>query len=440
MKRRIFALLSCSTVACAIGYSGTAHAGSFALREQSTIGLGQAFAGASAGAAGLGSMYWNPATMTNNGGLQIGADLAVLFPYSNVTPSAGTSSTLLYLGGAGSSGDIGGDAVLPAGYVSYQVNDKLWVGFGTNTPFGLSTSYPTNYAGQIYARDSTVRSIDLNPNVAYAVTDWLSVGVGLQAMYFKTELTRAISPFPYAPSAKLEGDDWGFGFTAGATIKPFEGTQIGIGYRSSVSLTLDGDLALGGQLGPLPRGSYPIGADIDLPEQLTIGIQQAITPQLTLAGQFEWTNWSRLDNIPVVGTTGQTSGSELTSLPFHYDDGYFVSAGLDYAWNDKLTIRGGLGYEWSPITLDNRDLRLPDSNRVHASVGLSYRWSEQLTLDFAYSHIFAVGDGDISLTPGNPHYVSGLPFMADVDSRVDIVSFGLTYRFDTAKVTKLVTK
>jgi len=40
--------------------SGAAKAGGFAIREQSTTGLGSAFAGIAAGP-GISSIYWNPA-------------------------------------------------------------------------------------------------------------------------------------------------------------------------------------------------------------------------------------------------------------------------------------------------------------------------------------------------------------------------------------------
>ncbi|GGE12266.1 aromatic hydrocarbon degradation protein [Aureimonas endophytica] len=414
----------------ALASAEAAEAGGFLLREQSTIGMGQAFAGAAAGEAGLGSMYWNPATLTGNPGAQVEAGVAGLFPFADVTPATGTSPLLLRFGGSAASGDIVGDAALPSGYASYQLSDRLFVGLAANSPFGLSTSYPDDYAGQIYARASEVRSFDLNPNAALAVNDWLSLGVGIRAVYFKTELSQAVSPLPGAPSAKLDGDDWGIGMTAGLTLKPMEGTEIGVGFRSSVAETLRGSLALGGPVGRLPAGAYAVEAALDLPEQVTVGLHQALAPDLGLNAGFEWTNWSRLGSVPAVGTSGPTRGLTLTELPFRYKDGYYASVGADYRWNDALTVRAGAGYEWSPIDTSNRDLRLPDSDRVHLNVGLGYRWTENLSVDLAYSHIFTVGDGDVELTAGNPHYVTGLPFVGNVEARVDTVSAGLTYRFD----------
>nr|WP_272211112.1 outer membrane protein transport protein [Marinicella sp. W31]MDC2876994.1 outer membrane protein transport protein [Marinicella sp. W31] len=409
--------------------AGSALAGSFGLREQSAAGLGQAFAGAAAGQAGLGSTYWNPATMTEFKGLQAEIDLTGIFPYASTTPTTGTSPALIYYGGSGSTGDIGLDAALPAGYVSFQVNDSIWLGLGVNSPFGLTTKNPTNYAGQVYARTSEVRSYNFTPMAAWKVNDWLTVGAGVEAMYFKTRLTQAMSPLPGAPSAELEGDSWAAGYTLGFTLTPMDGTVIGVGYRSAINQNLSGDLTLGASSGPLPAGRYGIDADMKLPDQLTVGLSQKVTDALTFNAGFEWTNWSVFNTIPVYGNSGPTNGMQLTDLPFEYDDGYYAALGMSYDWTEQFTVRGGLGYEWSPISTRNRDLRLPDSDRVHASIGGTYNWTNDLSLDFAYEHIFSVGDGDVRLVNGNPHYEPGADFVGKVDSRVDLISVSLRYRF-----------
>ncbi|MGH2340395.1 OmpP1/FadL family transporter [Segnochrobactraceae bacterium EtOH-i3] len=422
-----------AAAALLVGASQTAHAGAFALREQSTIGLGQAFAGAAAGGAGLGSMYWNPATMTQFMGLQVSADLAGIMPNSSITPTSGTSPILTGLGGSASTGDIVIDAFLPSAYASYQINDKFWVGLAVNAPYGLITKNPFNAPGQIYARTSEVRSYEFTPQAAWAVTDWLSVGAGVQALHFNTRLTQALSPLPNAATGALEGDAWAFGATAGVTIKPFAGTEIGIGYRSTTSLDLEGSLSLGAPTGSLPAGSYGIAATLNTPDMVSVGIRQTVTPDLVLSGAFEWYNWSRFGTIPVTGNGGITNGMTLTSLPFEYDDSYYASIGAEYRWNKDLTLRAGTSYEWSPISTRNRDLRLPDSDRISLAVGGGYQITESLKLDLAYMHIFAVGDGDVELTPGNPHYVTGLAYTGKVDSHVDIVSASVSWKFDGFK-------
>ncbi len=75
------------------------------------------------------------------------------------------------------------------------------------------------------------------------------------------------------------------------------------------------------------------------------------------------------------------------TLPFQYDDGWFFSAGAEYRWTDRLTVRGGIGYEISPITDQVRTPRLPDNDRFWASVGLSWKVAPFARFDLAYTHL-----------------------------------------------------
>ena len=104
-----------------------AQAGGFALREQSAYWQGSSFAGAAAGG-DLSSMFWNPATMTQVPGIQVEAVASGIIPVSTHTTSA--SSTFAGLGGAGDSAD---DAIVPAGYFSWQLNPQLWLGISVNS-------------------------------------------------------------------------------------------------------------------------------------------------------------------------------------------------------------------------------------------------------------------------------------------------------------------
>ena len=47
------------------------------------------------------------------------------------------------------------------------------------------------------------------------------------------------------------------------------------------------------------------------------------------------------------------------TLPFQYKDGWFFSGGAEYKWTDRLTVRGGIGYEISPVKDQVRDAADP---------------------------------------------------------------------------------
>ncbi|WP_134499768.1 OmpP1/FadL family transporter [Microvirga pakistanensis] len=414
--------LAAVSLAALMAAQGGAQAGAFAIREQSATAQGYSFAGAASGSGGLSSMFWNPATITMAPGWQSEWHASLIIPRIEIDPVPGIPTFAL-----GSSGDIGQDAIVPASYSSYQVNDMFWVGVSTSSPYGLVTDPRDTWAGQGYSRSSKIFSLNVNPVLGIKVNDWLSVAAGPSLQYFDIRLKRAAFAGLGAPSVILDGDDIGFGFTAGVTLTPFAGTSIGIGYRSQIDHELEGTVAI-----PLPVASrIPISADLTTPDQLTIGISQAITPAFTVHAGFEWTNWSILEAPLVVGP----GGIVVTDLPLNYDDGYFYSLGFDYRLNSQWTLRAGVAYEESPIDTEVRSTRLPDNDRIWASVGATYQWSDKLSFDIAYTHIFSK-DTEIRITPEHQDYdpLAGGTFLADVDASTDIISVALRYRWDDPKV------
>jgi len=415
--------LAAVSLAALVAAQGGAQAGGFAIREQSATAQSYSFAGAASGSGYLSSMFWNPAVITMAPGWQSEAHLSVIVPRVDINPAPTVPTFAL-----GGSGDIGQDAIVPTSYNSYQINDMIWVGLASTAPYGLVTDPRENWAGQVYSRSSKIFSLNVNPILGVKLNDWLSVAAGPSLQYFDIRLKRAAGVAPGAPSVILDGDDIGFGFTAGLTLTPFAGTTIGIGYRSRIDHELEGTLsAPAGVLAPI-AARIPISADLTTPDQLTIGLSQAITPALTVHAGIEWTNWSVLEAPLVVGPGGRV----VTDLPLNYDDGFFYSLGMDYKLTNQLTLRAGVAYEESPIDTEIRSTRLPDNDRIWASIGLGYQWNDKLSFDIAYTHIFTK-ETDIRILPGHQDY-EGLPFVADVDSSTDIVSVALRYRWDNPTV------
>jgi len=415
------------TALCAVT---EASAGAFGLREQSTQAQGLGFAGAAAGSGGVSSMFWNPAVITMRPGFVTEQNLTYLGPSATITPTTGTNPAFARLG---ASGEIGQGAVLPAGASSYQINDRLWLGIATDAPFGLTTKPNQVWSGEVYGRSSRIFSLAINPVVGFKVNEWLSVGAGPNIEYFRLTLRQAlpipgILPQTY-PSSFLKGESWGVGFTAGATITPWEGTAFGVGYRSSVHHDIDG--SIGVPLVALAPVAGQVRASLNTPDKLSVGLTQAVSPVARVSLGFEWDNWSRLGDIGIVS---KTLGVPVNDLPLRYKDGFLYSIGGEYDVNAALTLRAGFGYETSPIDFTNRSVRLPDGDRYSLNVGASYRWNEQLTLNVAYSHLF-LDKSRILAGLGRDYNVGNIAFAGVVDSSVDIVSVGFRYAFGAPPAT-----
>ena len=420
---RAFALAGVSASGLMAAATG-AQAGAFGIREQSTQAQGMSFAGAASGSGGVSSMFWNPAVITMRPGTVAEQNISFINLSGDITPTAGTNPGFLPLGG---SGEIGQGAVVPAGAKSYQVNDRLWLGLSTGAPFGLVTKPGPRWAGEVYGQSSRVFTLAFNPVIGFKVNEWLSVAAGPNIEYFRLTLRQAlpipgILPSNY-PSAFLKGDSWGVGFTAGATITPWDGTVLGIGYRSSVHHDIEG--SIGVPLVALARGAGQVTANLNTPEKVSFGLTQAISPVTRINLGFEWDNWTRLGNVGIVS---RTLGVTVNNLPLNYKDGFLYSIGAEHDWSPNLTLRAGFAYEESPIDFSNRSVRLPDNDRYIASIGASYRWNEKLTLNAAYSHFF-VPRGRILSGAGRDYNIGNIAFAGFADSSADIVSVGFRYNF-----------
>jgi long-chain fatty acid transport protein len=396
--------------------SVSANAGGFAVREQSAWGEGTSYAGVAAGG-DLSAMFWNPATMTQMPGLRSESVVSGILPYASNTVGAG--STLF--GIAGGTGNTAEDALVPGSYYSWQFNRDMWLGLSVNSPYGLSVNFPIVWAGNAYAAGSTyLKTYNATPSFAYKLSDMISIGLGVQIQYAKADLSHCVGACGFGGAlAELSGTDWAYGFTAGVTVTPTPTTTLGIGYRSGINQKIDGTATVSG------FGSAPASTTLNLPDTVSVGLRQRFTSQWTGLATVEWTNWSR------IGTSAVAAGALSSTIPFQYEDGWLFSVGAEYAWDPKLTLRGGVGYEKSPITDNVRIPLLPDNDRYWVSVGGTYKWSPKLSFDLAYSHLF-VKDTPINVVPGNPSYNPGIPiaYIGTVDSHIDIISVAMKYRWD----------
>ncbi|RMD84231.1 MAG: hypothetical protein D6808_07305, partial [Candidatus Dadabacteria bacterium] len=150
MKQKIttFFFQSCALAGLLLsGFAPSAHCGGFAILEQSSRGLGQAFAGASVGLGDGSSVFYNPAAMVEIERAKTSAGITPIFPSAEFTNKGSTISPALggspLLGGDG--GDGGETGYVPALYYARKMTDSFAFGLGINAPFGLSSKYDSGW-------------------------------------------------------------------------------------------------------------------------------------------------------------------------------------------------------------------------------------------------------------------------------------------------------
>ena len=424
-------ILSCACLPLA---GQAAMAAGFALKEQSATAQGNAFAGATAGADDISYMFYNPAGLTRHDGIQAQGVASLIIPRAD-PKNANGSDALGANALVGSGGDDAAqDALVASFYGSAQVNDWIYVGLGVNSPFGLQTSYDEGWVGRYHGLTSSLKTLNFNPNVAVRVNKWLSLGAGFQAQYADARLTQAIDTGTLAgipdggtsvqdSFGDVRGDDWGFGYTLGVLLEPMDGTRIGVGFRSKIDHTLEGDakftLSAAGQGVSAMTSAFQntgVEAKLTTPASLSAGIYQKVTNEIAVMGEFAWTDWSEFDQLRIQFDNPAQADSVTTE---NWDDTYFAAVGATYMPDDAWTLRAGLAYDQSPVPDSTRTPRIPDGDRYWISVGASYQPVDWLALSAGYTHIF-VQDTAVRLSGTGENQLRG-SLNVDYENAIDII-------------------
>lgn len=392
------------------GCTHLAHAAGFALIEQNASGLGNAYAGAAAVAQDASTIFFNPAGMT------LLPDRQIVVAGHLIKPQAEFSGTVAPAIGGGEGGDAGDWALVPNAYFAFRLTPQLHLGLGLNSPFGLMTEYDADWIGRFQAIKSEVKTINVNPSIAYKVSDTLSLGAGLNVQWIEAELTnRQPLGLPPAPVTlmKIKGDDYGWGYNLGVLWQATPATRIGFSYRSEVDYTLDGTSSTSDPVVAFLNG--PVTADVTMPDSASLSLFHKLSPQWDLLADVTWTGWSDFDDLPIQGTVNKTT-------PENWENILRYSLGATWHMSDKLSLRGGVAYDEAPVSDIDRTPRIPDGARTWLAVGGQYRLSSRSVLDFGYAHLF-VNDPDLQ------SHDNGTTLEGEYDSQVDILSAQFTYSF-----------
>jgi len=435
--------LSLALVAAIAGVlpTGQSHAAAFQLKEKSAKAQGRAFAGSISASGDASVIADNPAAMRLLGGRVFQADLTGV-DYSVRFHGAGQDALGRPLSG-GNGGNAGATAAIPALYFHTPLGERMHLGFSVTAPFGFKTEYDQRWVGRYHGIKTELNAIDFGAAFSYDVNPYLSFGGSVFLEHVKAKLNDAIdfgavlasSRVPgFAPTstdgrARIDANNDAWGYILGALITPTDTTSIGLAYRSEVDHKPD-DVKMKFDVPQAPRAilaavrpgwftNTTASTELKLPATWTASITQRLNDRWTVMADVSRTEWGAFKEIRLDFASPQPT----QTLNFGYRDTIFGALGAEYQVNDRLTLRGGVAYDQTPVTSKVRDVRVPDTNRRWVSAGATWKASEALEYSAGYTHLF-LDRPKVALTS-----VTGSRLLGTYDVGSDIFALALNYRF-----------
>ncbi len=396
--------------------AGGANAAAFQLAEVSTSGLGRAYAGEAAIADNASVVATNPALMSlfktaqfSTGGVYVDSRINM---NGDVASSAIVSQKMKSTkDGSASARNVVPGAFVPNLYFVAPVNDKFALGAGMNVNFGLKSEYDDSYDAGIFGGKTDLSAINLNLSGAYRVTEGLSLGLGVNAVYAKAQVERnagiikdtvndnqitsalTTQPEPLRDIGKnLTSKDksvvslqdraaWGFGWNAGVMYQFNEANRIGLAYHSKVDIDFTDRTATSLEANVI-KASKTGDLTLTLPDYLELSGFHQLTDKLAVHYSYKYTHWSRLTKLHA----SFEDGKKAFDKELQYSNNSRVALGASYNLDEKLTLRAGIAYDQA-ASRHQRSAAIPDTDRTWYSLGATYKFTPNLSVDLGYAYL-----------------------------------------------------
>jgi long-chain fatty acid transport protein len=369
------------------------------------------------GIASAGGLYISEESAASNvayGGVQFIArqtDASVVF--SN--PAGMTSfdkseltagGTLLYLHGPFSTDDdntISGTSgrateILALGNAQYirPLNDKWTFGVHAGNYFGLLLNWGSGWAGRYEANQAIVIAPQIQPTLAYKISDAWSVGAGLGLTVGYLKYKASIPETALGnPDGKLRYSDTDFAVqpNLGVMFEPSENTRISLRYlvatdldfRANPSIKRDNGNSIGG-------GDRDLGIGMTMPQQVMGGAWQRVSERWALLGNVGWEEWSEFGQVDI--DISDSSIDETKDIKA--EDTWHFGVGAEYQKTDKLMYTMGASWDSSWQRDKNRVPQIPIGSVYRIGGGFKY----DKTDDFSWGAGFSIFyEGDVPVEP-----------------------------------------
>jgi len=393
------------------------HASGFALFTSGTAEIAQC-GSVIAHTEGAASNYYNPALLPELEGTWIEAGV---FP---LKVSSDFKSDI-----TGGKTSMEGNVFYPfTWFITHKINERFSAGLGINNTFGLGTEWKDDWEGRYIATNTDLETVNINPNLAWKVTDFLSLAAGLDILLGESTCEQKIdlNPFPDGHS-KMTGDGEGYGYNLGLFYKVAENVAFGMSYRSGIKLKLKGDIKWTGP-GAVVLADTGAKVDLDLPAQCVAGLSYRPFENLLFEIGGKWEGWSSYKNVKIRADQAIFVGSNVSTIPKDWKDVYGFNIGVKFNMDPTLSISAGFLHEGNPVPSSTFEPSVPVSDREDYSFGVQ-KFFGTLKVALAYVYDKYENRNKNNNVIGYADPASGITANGKYTQHVHMVGLSVSYRY-----------
>lgn len=358
--------------------TGVLNAAGYKIPEQSADSV--ALAGSNyAKSFGADAVYYNPANMMFMPDIWHSFEAGLSYFHLGKTSFKNKSS----VPGTYSTKSQNYSTVAPQMYfMSPEYIPNVRFGLSTTVPAGVQMRWDDSYPAAT-SKKFDLKILEVNPSIAYRLSDQISLGLGLRALYSDGTVENGTTHF----SRKLQGDSIDYGYNLGITYKPIEDLSLSATYRSKVDLTIkgDGDFKFGNA-----SMNTPAKITLPLPANLVLAIAYNYNA-FTYMFAYERTYWSDFKELDF--NYNKKMPNEIAKKIFddpaqrNWDDSNTYRFGVAFDATTKLRLMAGFAIDENPAHSDKMNFELPNSKSYIYSTGLNYKFSPKFEVALAYLYM-----------------------------------------------------
>ncbi len=264
---------------------------------------------------------------------------------------------------------------------------NLYFGGGMYGTSGMGVDYAVTDMGPgDWSGYSNISFWQMAPVLAWNLNTATSFGVALNIDYQSVALQQS-SPMGTMDLSRA-ASGFGLGMGLGLMHDLNSSWTIGFAYKSKQNFDpLEYNLAAGDisfpATGDFPAGTYRL--DMDFPQQASVGVAFHPGDKLTISADVKWIDWS--DTLEKMVIDGPASWD--VELASDWDDQVVYALGLEYALNERFSLRAGYNYASSPIEDEDvaNNLILPAIVETHYTLGAGYQINNHWDVDVHYMYV-----------------------------------------------------